>query len=313
MTDIFDGIGRCLILFATWLDKRTLLPWPLLIAAFFPILAVTLRTTLWVARGTTWPVQCKYFHTQQARTDKPCRSPVAGEWYYCRAHNRDIVYGDGHRVEPKLERWMALQPAVDRQNRGRRKVERHDIRGVGFVMLFSNRETLLFYKGLAKRPREVLPGLRTIPGDFRRRFQDLRRLPLREALGFRQADGENLPLGVAAHMDRVVTATRWVLGSILIGLLFILLSVLLSGGWQTIAEFVASTAFITGWSLFRYGIWKEEDSDWIREGLREGIKASAVLIFFGFTSGLIGATTQSLRDSDTTAAALFQLTSFVAV
>lgn len=49
----------------------------------------------------------------------------------------------------------------------------------------------------------------------------------------------------------------------------------------------------------------------MREGLREGIKASAVLIFFGFTSGLIGATTQSLRDSSSTATALFQLTSFV--
>ncbi|EIV94042.1 hypothetical protein [Frankia sp. QA3] len=76
------------------------------------------------------------------------------------------------------------------------------------------------------------------------------------------------------------------------------------------AEFLASTAFIAGWSLFRFGIWREEDSGWIREGVREGLKASAILIFFGFTSGLIGATTESLRDSDP-AAALFQLTAFV--
>ncbi|MCK9922249.1 hypothetical protein MXD61_10215 [Frankia sp. AgPm24] len=120
---------------------------------------------------------------------------------------------------------------------------------MGFVMLFSNRETLLFYKGLAKRPGDVAPGLRNIPGDLRRRFRDLRSLPLREAIGFRGSSEEVLP--------------------------------------------------------------KKEDSDWMREGLREGIKASAVLIFFGFTSGLIGATTQSLRDSSSTATALFQLTSFV--
>lgn len=202
--------------------------------------------------------ECRYLHTQQARADKPCRTPVAGEWYYFRSHNRARRHSDGHVVDPELPRWMALQPAVDRQNRGRRRVERDDIRGVGFVMLFSNRETLLFYKGLAKRPGDVAPGLRNIPGDLRRRFRDLRSLPLREAIGFRGSSEEVLPQGVAARMPRVVAATRWVLGIILVGLLFVLLSVLLSGGWQTAAEFVASTAFITGWSLFRCGIWKKK-------------------------------------------------------
>lgn len=166
--DVFDLLAQALTLFAVQLDKWSgPIPWPLLVGAFFLPIVVALRVAVWISRGRFWPVQCKYYYTQQSRTDKACRQIVPGEWSYCRHHKYHKRMANGHQCDPSVRRWR-------RKIKGGTLVDRDDIRGVGFVALLSNRETLLFYKGVAKDPVEVFRGLRRIPQQFASGFRALK-------------------------------------------------------------------------------------------------------------------------------------------
>src|SRR4051812_18474077 len=107
MDDVLDLAGQGLTIFAVWLDRISPIPWPLVIGLLFLPFVVGLRWTVWVLRGSVWPVPCKYFHTQQARSDKPCRVVVAGEWRYCRHHRSHKRMSDGHICDPSIPRWQA--------------------------------------------------------------------------------------------------------------------------------------------------------------------------------------------------------------
>jgi hypothetical protein len=282
LPDVLNYLGQALTILGLWLNHVTSpIPWPLFLAfLFLPVVAV-FRTALWFLRGTTWPVMCKYYHTQQRRRDKPCRTPVPGEWYYCRHHRKHKIMSDGHRCDPSLQRWQA------RDRRSGRIFERSDIRGVGLVQLFSNRETLLFYKGLPRRPRDVVPGI--LPGELKRRWQRefsrLREVRLKDI--FR--DTEAAPQGVSSRMPRVVIATRFVLISYAIGLLTVGISVFVNGTSQVIEQYYATVAFILAWNGFRFGVLKDKEAEprWMRTTLFDSSKAIGVLIVLAIVGNIL--------------------------
>jgi hypothetical protein len=270
--DVLSYLGQALTILALWLDRVTgPIPWPLVVAfLFLPILAA-FRTALWVMRGTSWPVACKYYHTQQHRADKACRTPVVGEWYYCRHHRKPKIMSDGHRCDPSVQRWQA-------RTRGGVLKERSDVRGVGFVQLLSNRETLLFYKGLARRPADVLPGLfpRELSRRWTRELDRLRRIQFRDIF----ERSKVVPQGVSVRMPQVVQATRFALAAYAVGLLAVGVSVFYEGTSQIMQQYDATASFILAWNAFRFGILRSEDveSPWLRDTVFDSTKAFCVLI-----------------------------------
>src|SRR5580698_8386602 len=63
--DVLNYLGQALTILALWLERLSSpVPWPLVIAFLFLPFVAIFRTTLWFMRGTTWPVSCKYYHTQ---------------------------------------------------------------------------------------------------------------------------------------------------------------------------------------------------------------------------------------------------------
>lgn len=287
MSDILNYFGQALTILALWLERiSSPVPWPLVIAFLFLPFVAIFRTTLWFMRGTTWPVACKYYHTQQRRLDKPCRTPVAGEWHYCRNHNKPKRMSDGHLCNPSIQRWQ------ERAING--LVERTDIRGVGFVMLISNSETLLFYKGLARRPRDVLPGLQELPRRWRQSWARVRQM--RPADLFERGVNEG-PLGVTSRMPRVIKATRLTLATYAAGLISVGVSALFHGGAQVIAQYIATAAFIIAWEAFRFGVWNDEESKprWLRATLTDTSKVFGALIILALIGHVLNGAQASLQ------------------
>lgn len=103
-------------------------------------------------------------------------------------------------------------------------MDRDDVRGVGFVTLLSNRETLLFYRGVAKDPAEVFRGLRRLHIQFASGFRALRALSWKTI--FRAPSVG--PAGVTERMPRVVRATRISLICFGVALMLVVVSVLTS-------------------------------------------------------------------------------------
>ena len=289
MTDVLDLFGRALTVFAGWLQGISPVPWPLVIGMLFLPLVVSLRVTLWILRGTVWPVPCKYFHTQQRRMDKECRVFVLGEWHYCYHHFHYKIMSDGHICDPSIPRWQSRE-------RNGRLVDRDDIRGVGFVSLFSNRETLLFYKGIAKRPRLVwrrFPSfLVQLPIGWRR-FRQVARNDL-----FRRRPNSG-PTGVADRMPRVVRATQLTLISFSVGLILAIISILLGQktGWRAGVQYSSTAAFVLAWDFLRFGIWKEPKSEprWLKATLTDGAKSMSLLIILAVFAGLIAAVSHGIH------------------
>lgn len=208
LADLLNYLGQALTIFGIWLNHATSpIPWPLVIALMFLPLVAVFRTTLWVMRGRTWPVMCKYYRTQQRRADKSCRVLVAGEWHYCRHHKKAKEMSGGYDCDPKLQRWQA-------RSKSGAVIERGDMRGVGFVRLLSNRETMLFHKGIAKRPLDVLSGLRPrlLRERWARGLARVRELRPRDLI----ERGDASPQGVTSRMPKVVQATRFTLVSVTI-------------------------------------------------------------------------------------------------
>src|SRR2546430_5862144 len=212
---------------------------------FLPLVLV-LRVMLWVLRGRVWLVPCMYYHTQQRRADKPCRMLVPGEWKYCRHHKRVRRMSDVHQCDPTLRRWQERGKAGGFQ-------ERTDIRGVGFVRLLSNRQTLLFYKGIARRPGDVFRDMPQLPGELWRGVLTLRRLSFRTL--FRPSTGA--PTGVAVRMPYVVRATRFTLLGFGIGLILVIVSVLLAGGWGGTVPDSATPASPFSRSSAPFAVWEK--------------------------------------------------------
>lgn len=285
MVDLFDLIGQGLTTFALWLDKTFApIPWPLVVGALFLPLVAVLRTLIWVMRGRVWPVTCKYYHTTQRRRNKACRQVVPGEWAYCRHHKRSRRLHDGHQCDPSVPRWK-------RKDRAGKLVDRPDIRGVGFVNLMSNRETLLFYKGMAKRPRDVIPGLLRFRRKFKQDWEAIRSISIRTV--FAPSDA---PEGVASRMPRVVLSTRFALLSASAGLALVIPSAVVGGGVRRGLQYFATTLFLYAWNLFRFGAWKSarEEPSWRKAASVDTLKAMTVLVIAALLGGILQAVNESM-------------------
>lgn len=286
MVDLFDLIGQGLTIFALWLDRRfSPIPWPLIVGSLFLPLVALLRVLIWIMRGRVWPVACKYYHTTQRRRDKPCRQVVPGEWSYCRHHKNARRMHDGHLCDPKVPRWK-------RKNSNGKLIDRSDIRGVGFVSLMSNRETLLFYKGVAKRPGDIKPNLRGFANKLARDWEIIRSISLRAI--FSAAPGVE---GVTSRMPRVVLSTRFALISVAVGLILVIVSVIVDGDTRRWLQYSGTTLFLYAWNLFRFGAWKppKEEPAWRKAATVDTLKAVAVLVLVALLGGMLQGANESMR------------------
>jgi hypothetical protein len=128
----------------------------------FQVLAFVLSIFVWVWRGRVWPLACDYPRTT-TRGRKPCRNRVFGEWSRCHLHRRRWRRAtDSHVVGPTLRRWETIRRGV--------KVERTDLEGSGFLRRQSNVIGVLYRKGFARPPRDVIGLVPQLVRDYRQRF-----------------------------------------------------------------------------------------------------------------------------------------------
>ncbi|WP_308210538.1 hypothetical protein [Actinomadura luzonensis] len=281
MGDFLNLMGQLFAIAAKGLDSVSPIPWPLVLALLFLPFVVVLRVGLWVLRGRVWPVTCKYYHTQQSRADKPCRTPVPGEWKYCRHHKKPgRKMSDGH-VIVDIPRWQ-------KKLRNDQLADRDDIRGVGFVSLLSNRETFLFYRGIAKRPRMILRRRRELLTSWREGLRRFRSIRPRDLIP-RRMSADQTPRGVADRMPRVVRATRLTLTSFALGLILVAASVIAGGNWRAGFQYAAAAAFVLAWEAIRFGVWKSPDEEkrWVRATLVDTAKVMGVLLGVALATALV--------------------------
>ena len=295
MADIVNLIGLLLRSGAIWLSRTTApVPWPLVFGALILPFAAVLRTSLWILRGGVWPVPCMYFHTQQRRTNKACLAITPGEWRYCRHHNRRKTMADGHECNPLLRRW-------ERRDRHGRVHERDDIRGAGFVSLFADRDTLLFHRGLARRPRDVIPDLRSLGGQLRYGWSALRNLSIRAIVNGSPKRAVQPAPGVSARMPRVISATRVALLAFALGLIIVGTSILFTHHRtaQAVLQYCATFAFIIVSNALRFGIWKNPDDEpeWSKAMVVDSVKALAVLLLIAVAGAGVSSVAQASRSS----------------
>jgi hypothetical protein len=280
MGDFLDLLSQLFAIFAKWLDSVSPIPWPLVLAFLFLPFVVMLRVMLWVLRGRVWPVACKYYRTTQSRADKSCRSMVAGEWKYCRHHRKPGRRMSNGHVVVNIPRWQ--------EEKGGKFVDRTDIRGVGFVSLLSNRETFLFYKGIAKRPSLVYRRRCELWASWKEGIRRFRTIRPRDLIPKRSHE-KQVPTGVADRMPRVVHATRLTLASFALGLILVAASIVAGGDWRVGYQYGAAGAFVLAWEAIRFGVWKSPDEEkrWVRATFIDTVKVIAVLLVVALAGALV--------------------------
>ncbi len=265
MGDFVVFVAQALAAFGLWLDSISPVPWPLLMAALLPAYASALSAWVWWMRGSVWPVLCEYPVTTRRR---PCRNRVPGEWSRCHLHRRRWTrLTDSHAVNDSLRRWQTVT------SKGK-VVDRGDIVGRGFVRLRSGGSTLLYRRGFARPPSDVI---RFLPrwwqelvqhgNALRERFGKLRRAPE----SWRQILLGRSPVAVSGVADRlviVIHATRVTLVSAGLGLLLVALAVVMRPPVSNYINYAAAVCFmLTGGSL-REGVWRAEPA-WLRLAVRD--------------------------------------------
>ncbi|MFF3669596.1 hypothetical protein [Microtetraspora malaysiensis] len=187
---------------------------------------------------------------------------------------------DGH-VIIEIPRWQKMA-------KNGQLMDRADIRGVGFVSLLSERETFLFYKGIAKRPKLVFKRRRELLASWREGLKQFRALRLIDLIPNR-VSVKQAPSGVAERMPRVVHATRLTLGSFALGLILVAASIVTEGGWRTGYQYAAAAAFVLAWEAVRFGVWKNPDNEkrWVHSTLIDTGKAMGVLLSVALAGALV--------------------------
>ncbi|MGW2664431.1 hypothetical protein ACWCW7_26025 [Nocardia tengchongensis] len=249
------------------------IPWPLTFALVFPIIALILASLVWWSRGTSWPVRCDYPITT---TGHPCRNRVWGEWRRCH-HHRPGTHRRGSREVRKLLRWQTVQ-------RGGRLIERQDIRGHGFLRARSEVRGLLYYRGFARPPRNVI--------GFWRTWMSERRDGLTKLVSqFRQVGGlrsffagtvdSTVRVGVSDRLPQVIWASRLTLLLAITGLALVGFAVWRNyGPDEVLVNYTATFAFIAAWAVARSGIWDGATAtsanpprgDWLRKAALHSVR-----------------------------------------
>ncbi|MEV6160243.1 hypothetical protein AB0L53_58910 [Nonomuraea sp. NPDC052129] len=184
-------------------------------------------------------------------------------------------------------------------------MDRMDIRGVGFVSLLSNRETFLFYKGIAKRPGLVCRRWRELLKSWREGLRRFRAIRPRDLIP-KRASAEQVPSGVAERMPRVVRATRLTLVSFALGLALVVASVIAEGTWGAGYQYAAAASFILAWEAIRFGVWKSPDDEkrWLRAALIDTGKVMGVLLSVAFAGAFVTQLNEAVEQNARTASSL---------
>ncbi|MEV4565169.1 hypothetical protein AB0K12_15495 [Nonomuraea sp. NPDC049419] len=168
----------------------------------------------------------------------------------------------------------------------------------------SNRETFLFYKGIAKPLKLVWRRKRELITSWRAGARRFRALRLKDLIPKRAP--VEIPLGIADRMPRVVRATRLTLVAFAMGLVSVGLSVITTRGWQVGYQYAAAAAFVLAWQAIRFGVWKDpsEEKHWVRGTLIGTAKAMGLLLSVALAGALLSQLSDAVDKASETAQAL---------
>jgi hypothetical protein len=271
--DLLHLFVQALALFATSLDRWFRVPWPLPITVLFiPVVAV-LDVAVWYLRGRAFPIPCDYPTTKRGY----CTRMVLGEWHRClRDHSRRWRRKtDHHEVDPTLRRWQTVK-------RGK-VVENKEIQGRGFLGMRSERSTILYYRGFARRSRDLFRA--AVVRDYLQRARD-RWHGIKQGL-FPSVDENEQRIATSALLPNVIRATRLTLGLVALGLGLVIASLAVPSWIGVIFEYCATYSFIIALAVTRSGIW-EADNRWYARSLGTSAKWIVGLTLIATLSGLIG-------------------------
>jgi hypothetical protein len=257
--DFLVFLAQSLRLTGQYLDHHLQpVPWPLAIAVLLPFYAMALSAFVWWMRGTAWPVLCSYPVTTKRR---PCGNTVPGEWHRCRLHRRSWQRRtDGHVVVAGLRRWKTVTRSGS--------VVLSDKVGRGLVRLHGKSSTLLYRRGFARPPSDVLRFLPDWWRETQQRWREARgRLRhVRTSPGsWRTILWSHSPLseGVADRLAVVVVATRTSLYLVACGLCLVVLAIALPSGAAQYVDYAAAVCFVMTWAVLKEGVWLA-DERWFR-------------------------------------------------
>ncbi|MGH3963632.1 MAG: hypothetical protein ACRDRY_10315 [Pseudonocardiaceae bacterium] len=250
--DYLSVIPQLLVWTARRLESIWFIPWPLWVGSLFPVYLGVIYFILWFRRGSVWLVKCAYPKTERNR---PCKNPVAGEWYKCRHHNKVRTYKSGHTVDPTINRW-------EKFDCNDRKVPSGAC-GKGLFWDKPAKKTLLFYDGFARRPRQALTAIceETCKLVSRVRTMKLRAPVEAEAPTLKKresVEGRDVTEGLLS----VIQATRFTLVAFLVALLATGVAVLLPATPRAMTQWAAILGFILAWAAISRGIYQKKE-DWL--------------------------------------------------
>ncbi|WP_154676110.1 hypothetical protein [Amycolatopsis benzoatilytica] len=259
MNDYLSLLPSTLQWVSNQLGSMSNVPWPLWIGLLFPIYVAAVSVAIWVLRGRVWLVQCAYPKTSRNRD---CQNWVPGEWSRCRHHNRRRNYEFGHSVNPDIQRWQTF-------GKGDEIVERRE-RGVGLLRMRPAGATLLYQRGYPRPPRLVL---RQLPAAAAATWQQVKgaRLKKSAAGDHSEAAPGSARTDVAQGLDRVVSATRFAMGSFVTAIALTGIAVLVDGAAQTVLQYLATLGFVLAWAATSAGIYSRSEA-WLKGACLKSLK-----------------------------------------
>jgi hypothetical protein len=196
-----------------------------------------------------------------------CENWVAGEWFRCHKHNtvRYYKHHGGHWVDPQIPRWK-----IGDYSRGL-LVDR-PVEGVGFISVRPVNHALLYRKGYARRPSDVILAVPQYIRDGYRRIASMR---LRSPA---QPDSTTLILGkqgvrnaTAENLKSVVGATQLALATFTFAVVVSLIAMFLPVPQQSYMQWMGTLGFVCAWCSLSAGIWQRRE-DWLGGSLWKTLK-----------------------------------------
>lgn len=279
--DIGAYIVSALGYLARWLEAAASpWPWPIPMAGAAIILLGLTTFGWWLAAGMFIPTLCKYSPTTKRKgKDGACRRRTLGEWRYCWNHNSRWKTVGTHHVDPRQPKWMRWDSAMG-------WIEREGIRAS------KGRSSLLFYRGYARSPRQVVAAWpeawkrwTELVATLRQRFGRSGNIPATESGVTSVAapvitDEERAKYPAIANRSRCANEALNVLR-------FLLPAGLVVGGATAFLDGPASlvvsyAGLLLLWAAFRIvqvGMWKAPESGhWVRETAKQVLIDFAVFV-----------------------------------
>ena len=268
MNDYLSTLPSTLQWISETLDGLTGVPWPLWIGGLFPIYFAALVVTVWILRGTAWPVRCIYPKTERKI---PCRNFVPGEWHRCGKHNKRVFHRsvgrNGHWVDPKMPRW---KQADDRGN-----LVDAPAKGVGFIRTRPVGHTLLYEHGYTRKPGNAAA---IFPEFWQNLWRRIRSISLRNPRDDDSQESGNPDTVVEARdpmvsgLDDVVKATRFALAAFIAALLVTGIGIAFKDfpKTQALIYVLATLAFVLAWASVNSGI-RLREWDWLGRSCKKSL------------------------------------------